>query len=94
MPNTDRMLRVGDFAKATVQVRHTRSSEEHGAIYDQDLANKWISPRHPHIIESSPGICPICGIELVPSAEFGFSAEPNEASTVLVIPRDAVLMAV
>lgn len=93
IPNQDKLLRVGDYAKATIDVPFTVAVDGNGGFYDPELANKWISPRHPHIIASSPGNCPLCGIELVPAAQFGFSATPGDNEDALVVPRDAVLMA-
>jgi multidrug efflux pump subunit AcrA (membrane-fusion protein) len=93
IPNQDGILRVGDYAKATIEVALSGLAEGQGGVYDPDLANKWISPRHPHVVEASPGKCRICGVDLVPAARFGFTAEPNIADNALVVPRSAVLMA-
>ncbi len=68
--------------------------ESHQSLaYDPELANKWISPRHPHVIADAAGDCPVCGVELVPAAHFGFTDEPSAHGEALVVPRDAVLMA-
>ena len=91
--NQDGLLRVGDYAKATIDVALTGSAEGQGGVYDPELANKWISPRHPHVVESAPGKCRLCDVDLVPAARFGFTAVPNLADNVLVVPRSAVLMA-
>jgi Cu(I)/Ag(I) efflux system membrane fusion protein len=91
IPNTDGTLRVGDYAKATVEV--PLSHADQALVYDPELANKWISPRHPHVIAASPGKCPICGVGLVPAAQFGFTDQPDADGGALVVPRDAVLMA-
>ncbi|MBX9792618.1 MAG: efflux RND transporter periplasmic adaptor subunit [Pirellulales bacterium] len=91
IPNTDGTLRVGDYAKATVEV--PLSHADQSLVYDPELANKWISPRHPHVIAASPGKCPICGVELVSAAQFGFTDQPNADGGALVVPRHAVLMA-
>lgn len=91
IPNDRGVLRVGDYAKATIDV--PQSDAQQTAVYDAELANKWISPRHPHIIAESAGDCPICGIELVPDAQFGFSDQPTAGREALVVPRNAVLMA-
>ncbi len=91
--NDDGLLRVGDYAKATIDVQLGGSGEQLAQTYDPELADKWISPRHPHVIESSPGKCRVCGVELVPAAQFGFTSEPTDSSKALVVPRDAVLMA-
>ncbi len=90
--NDDGLLRIGDYAKATIQVPLAGNASQ-GNIYDPDLANKWISPRHPHVVESSPGECRICGIELVAASQFGFTDQPIAGGEALVVPRSAVLMA-
>ncbi len=92
IPNDNGLLRVGDYAKAKIQVP-LAGSESQGKFYDPELANKWISPRHPHVVESSPGKCRVCGIELVPATQFGFTNEPSSNGEALVVPRNAVLMA-
>jgi Cu(I)/Ag(I) efflux system membrane fusion protein len=91
IPNEDGLLRVGDYARATMNVPLTESGQR--PLYDPELANKWISPRHPHIVCASPGTCPICGVALVPAAQFGFSNQPQAGNETLVVPRNAVLMA-
>jgi len=92
IPNGNGLLRVGDYAKATIQVP-LAGGDSQGKFYDSELANKWISPRHPHVVESSPGKCRICGIDLVPATQFGFTNEPSSNGEALVVPRNAVLMA-
>jgi Cu(I)/Ag(I) efflux system membrane fusion protein len=93
IPNDQGVLRVGDYAKATILTPIHGGAGSPTEIYDPDLADKWISPRHPHVVESSPGTCPICGIELVPSSQLGFTGEPSATPEGLVVPRSAVLMA-
>ncbi|MEK6238537.1 MAG: efflux RND transporter periplasmic adaptor subunit, partial [Planctomycetales bacterium] len=93
MPNQGGRLRIGDYAKAVIEVPVTGSTDDQAGIHDPELADKWISPRHPHIVESSAGKCPICGVDLVPAAQFGFTSQANADGEVLVVPRDAVLMA-
>ncbi|QDV73790.1 efflux RND transporter periplasmic adaptor subunit [Botrimarina mediterranea] len=92
IPNEDAMLRVGDFAKATIDTP-IGSGPDSGLIYDPQLANKWISPRHPHVVEDSPGKCRVCGVDLVPASRFGFTDQPDAAGSVMVVPRSAVLVA-
>lgn len=91
IPNENGDLRIGDYARATIEVPLTPRRQT--LVYDSELARKWISPRHPHVVQSSPGACPICGIDLVPAAQFGFSDEPLSADHALAVPRSAVLMA-
>ena len=93
MPNEDGLLRVGDYANATICVAAGHEGGHSIAVYDPELARKWISPRHPHVIESSPGKCRVCGVDLVPASQFGFSDEPVAGDVALVVPRQAVLMA-
>ncbi len=92
VPNPDGLLRVGDYAKATIRAPLAVSERGAWQIYDPELAGKWISPRHPHIVSSSPGQCPVSGIDLVPAADFGFTDEPVAMDHCLVVPRSAVLM--
>lgn len=91
IPNNDGLLRVGDYAKATLDVPQSVSGET--LVYDPELANKWISPRHPHVTSTVAGDCPICGVDLVPAKQFGFTDQPSARDQALVVPRDAVLMA-
>ena len=91
IPNADGLLRIGDYAKATIAV--LLSDPQQTLAYDPELANKWISPRHPHVIAAEAGACPICGVDLVPASQFGFSDQPTVGTEALVVPRDAVLMA-
>lgn len=93
VPNGEGLLRIGDYARATIDVPVAPNGDSFQLVYDPDLAGKWISPRHPHVVESSPGKCRECGIELVPAARFGFAAESVPSQEALVVPRNAVLMA-
>lgn len=89
MLNLDGRLRPGDYATARIKV--PVGSE--GKVYDANLAGKWISPMHPQIIRDSPGDCPICGMKLVPTSNYGYSKQPVSQPKVLVVPRSAVLLA-
>ncbi len=92
IPNDDGRLRIGDYAKATIDAPLT-VTDGGSDVFDPDLADKWISPRHPHVVESSPGKCRVCGVDLVPAREFGFTADSAANAEALVVPRNAVLMA-
>lgn len=89
LSNSDRRLRPGDYATARIQVPIGMQGE----IYDAHLADKWISPMHPQIVRDEPGECPICGMDLVPTARYGFAKEPLPQPESLYVPRPAVLLA-
>ena len=91
--NDQGLLRIGDYARASIAVAITPTGAALHQVYDPELAGKWIGPRHPQVIQSSPGKCPICDIALVPAEQFGFVREPVENGGSLVVPRNAVLMA-
>lgn len=97
IPNPDGVLRIGDFANASISVpvasAHFAKAGSPPKIYDSELADKWISPRHPHIVTTGPGKCPVCAVDLVPAADFGFASVPQISDEVLTVPRNAVLMA-
>jgi Cu(I)/Ag(I) efflux system membrane fusion protein len=85
--NTDRGLKPGMFASAVVR---TRVSED-GAVVNDELAGRWVSPMHPTIVKDGPGQCDICGMDLVPAESLGVVGNPSSATEPLVIPRSAVL---
>ncbi|MCC9602507.1 efflux RND transporter periplasmic adaptor subunit [Stieleria sp. JC731] len=87
--NANGELRPGDYAEATIEI----PIGPKGDVYDAELADKWISPMHPQIIQDQPGTCPICGMELVPTSRYGYSSDPVEQTESLTIPRTALLMA-
>ncbi len=87
--NFDGKLRPGDYATARVTVPAILVDE----VYDPALANKYISPMHPQVIRDEPGMCPLCDMDLVPTSQLGFAAEPLPAQQVVTVPRDAVLLA-
>jgi len=86
VPNPDGRLKPGMFARGQVKVRIA----EEGEVYAPDLAGKWISPMHPEIIKDHPGLCDVCGMDLVPAESLGFVA-PQEGEAPLVVPASAVL---
>lgn len=91
MNNADGRLRIGDYARAEISVPVGAAGQQQ--IFDPELADKWISPRHPHIVSDMPGQCPVCGEDLVSAAEMGFTDVPPAESEPLVVPRNAVLQA-
>lgn len=89
--NSAGRLRIGDYAAAEVRVPVGVSPD--APVFDRELAGKWISPRHPHIISAQPGPCPQCGEPLVAAADLGFTATPPARHAAITVPRDAVLQA-
>jgi Cu(I)/Ag(I) efflux system membrane fusion protein len=87
LENSDGRLRPGDYATAQVELPLGGSGE----VYDPELAGKWISPRHPQIVRDTAGECPLCGKDLVPASEYGYSNKPVDGREVVTVPRSAVL---
>lgn len=52
------------FACSNGQKDNARSGHEHGK--EQAATTKYTCPMHPQIIQDQPGLCPICGMDLVP----------------------------
>ncbi len=87
--NEDGRLRPGDYAEARIDT----PIGPQGEVFDEGLAGKWISPMHPQIVRDEPGQCPICGMDLVPTSEYGYAEEPGPQPSSLYVPRSAVLLA-
>ena len=87
--NDKRELRPGDYANATIYLPIGQT----GAVFDAELAGRWISPMHPQIIRAEPGECPICGMDLVPTSRYGYANKPVSQPASLYVPRSALLMA-
>ncbi len=87
------LLSIGDYAQATIETKVTPTGELLNQLYDAELADKWISPKHPYIVRDQPGNCPESGEALVPAAEFGYVSHPIQQQGAIVVPRNAVLMA-
>jgi Cu(I)/Ag(I) efflux system membrane fusion protein len=85
--NASGKLKPGMFVKATVRTPVGLS----GALVDQALVGKWISPMHPEIIKDGPGPCDVCGMDLVKAEELGFVSGPA-GKLPLVIPATAPLL--
>lgn len=85
--NPNETLKPGDYAKARIAV----PALPQPTIYDPELAGKFISPMHPQVIRDEPGACPVCDMELVSTAELGFSPTPLPEQRHILLPRNAVL---
>jgi Cu(I)/Ag(I) efflux system membrane fusion protein len=86
--NKNNKLKPGMFVRTTINAQ----LGEGGKIYEAELAGKWICPMHPEIVKDHPGDCDICGMDLVPTKEFGFAEKPLEQNKALVIPASAPLI--
>ena len=86
--NFDGKLRPGDYATARISV----SAIPTDLVYDPALSGKYISPMHPQVIRDEPGMCPLCGMDLVSTSELGYATEPQPEQHVVAVPRDAVLL--
>ena len=85
--NSDRRLKPGMFATATVRTR----IDDQGTVLTDELAGRWVAPMHPTLVQDEPGTCEICGMDLVPAESLGIVADPSTATPPAVIPRSAVL---
>ena len=85
--NPERRLKPGMFASAVVRIRVA----EDGAVVNDELAGRWVSPMHPTVVKDGPGPCDICGMEMVPAESLGVVGDPSTVTEPLVIPRSAVL---
>ncbi len=91
LPNEKGLLRVGDYARATIDVPVGVDGTPVDKCYDPELAGKWIGPKHPHVVEDHAGRCRVCGAGLVHASAFGFTAETAEQPRAVLIPRSAIL---
>ena len=87
--NNDGRLKPHMFVRASVSARLAMSGK---VVVDEELAGKWVSPMHPEVLSDKPGICPVCGMELVKTESLGFASESTEGlQPPIVIPASAVL---
>jgi Cu(I)/Ag(I) efflux system membrane fusion protein len=85
--NPERRLKPGMFASAVVRTRVAND----GAVVNDELAGRWVSPMHPTVVKDGPGQCDICGMDMVPAESLGVVGDPSTVAEPLVIPRSAVL---
>ncbi len=85
--NTDGRLKPGMFASAIVRQRVAAN----GAVVNDELAGRWVSPMHPTMVYDEPGKCEVCGMDRVTAESLGVVGDPSSAVKPLVIPRTAVL---
>ena len=85
--NSDRSLKPGMFATATVRPRVASG----GAVVSDELAGRWVGPMHPTVVKDGPGQCDVCGMDLVTAESLGVVGDPAAVEEPLVVPRTAVL---
>ncbi|MEM7206148.1 MAG: efflux RND transporter periplasmic adaptor subunit [Planctomycetota bacterium] len=86
LDNAQGRLKPGMFARAYVSARLGAS----GAVLDPRLTGKWIGPMHPEVIHDRPGVCELCGMDLVSAASLGY-AGADQGQQPLTVPAAAVL---
>lgn len=86
VPNPDGALKPGMFIRGDV-----RSVLVGDRVMNPTLAGKWISPMHPEVIKDEPGKCDVCGMDLVPAEELGFTTQGEPGPLPLLVPSSAVL---
>lgn len=87
--NSELLLKPGMFVTGLIQA----TLAEEGIVKLPSLAGHFICPMHPEIIVDAPGICPICGMELVRGDSLPFvQAETSTPEPPLVIPATAPLL--
>lgn len=87
--NRDGRLKPEMFVRAVVRPVLTAD----GKVTSANLAGKWISPMHPEVIRSRPGVCPICGNPLVSAESLGYADKGSRTEEPpLVIPASAPLI--
>ncbi len=85
--NADMRLKPGMFSTAVVRAKIAAD----GVVLSDELAGRWVSPMHPTYISDTPGVCPVCGMDMVPAESLGVVGDSSQVEIPLVIPRTAVL---
>ena len=74
--NTDRRLKPGMYASATIRVRVNAD----GSAAPTGLEGKFACPMHPEVIQDQPGTCTVCQMELRKIPEGGPFAAAGRAT--------------
>lgn len=86
--NSDGRLKPEMFIKAVVRANVAQG----GRVMAPELAGKWVCPMHPSIIKAEPGVCDICGMNLVTTESLGYVTADVPKEAPLVIPASAPLI--
>ncbi len=86
--NSDGRLKPGTFATAVARMQLAAG----GRVVSNALAGKWVGPMHPEIVKDGPGVCDVCGMDLVRAEDLGVAGDPTPYEEPLVVPKTAVLV--
>ena len=86
--NSDGRLKPGMFATAVARMQLAAD----GRVVSDALAGKWVGPMHPEIVKDGPGVCDVCGMDLVRAEDMGIAGDPTPYVQPLVVPKTAVLV--
>ncbi|MEE9443793.1 MAG: efflux RND transporter periplasmic adaptor subunit [candidate division Zixibacteria bacterium] len=87
--NSDNRLKPDMFVSAVVKSK----IDNKGNVISEYLAGKWIGPMHPEVVKDRPGICDVCGMDLVPTESLGYSGKKASISEApILIPASAPLI--
>jgi Cu(I)/Ag(I) efflux system membrane fusion protein len=86
--NLDGRLKPEMFVRAVVRTKVAAG----GLVMEEDMAGKWICPMHPSVVKTGPGICDICGMDLVTTESLGYVTAAQVGQPPLVIPASAPLI--
>ncbi len=85
--NDDGLLKPGMFVRAMV----SSVLDVKGNAINPAMADKWVCPMHPEVIQDLAGTCTICGMDLVQADRLGIVNLPDPEQLPLTIPASAVL---
>ena len=89
VPNSDGKLKPGMYVRATIRPVISVG----GVAKSPDLEGKWVSPMHPNIMSDEPGVCPLCGMDMVEAESLGYvDSHTADGKAPLVIPDTAPLL--
>ncbi|NUN95260.1 MAG: efflux RND transporter periplasmic adaptor subunit [Candidatus Omnitrophica bacterium] len=88
VPNPDRRLKPGMFVRATIFATPATG----GKVIAPELADKWICPMHPEVVEDLFGFCPVCSMRLETAKSLGYEVTASPENLPLVIPDSAPLI--
>ncbi|MDF1545518.1 MAG: efflux RND transporter periplasmic adaptor subunit [bacterium] len=87
--NKELKLKPDMFVRGVVKSRIDGA----GRVIDDYLSGKWISPMHPEVVKSGPGVCDVCGMDLVRAESLGYASKVKSATDKpLLIPASAPMI--